>query len=130
TRSAGLATVDVSYFSVPTLVLMSALMFIGASPSSVGGGVRTTTFGVILLTLFNYALGRSEVRSFHRAIKQEDITKSFVVFTASTMLVVTGILILGHTEAGHIPLLAIIFEVCSAFGTSGLSMGITPSLTA
>jgi len=129
TRSAGLATVDVNYFSVPTLVLMAALMFIGASPSSVGGGVRTTTFGVILLTLFNYALGRSEVRSFHRAIKQEDITKSFVVFTASAMLVVAGGMILGYTEAGHISLMAIIFEVCSAFGTSGLSMGITPALT-
>jgi potassium uptake TrkH family protein len=129
TRSAGLATVDVNFFSVPTLVLMSALMFIGASPSSVGGGVRTTTFGVILLTLFSYALGRSEVRAFHRAIKQEDIIKSFVVFTAAAILVLSAIMLVGYTEDGRLSLLPIFFEVCSAFGTSGLSMGITPTLS-
>ncbi|PZD95735.1 TrkH family potassium uptake protein [Paenibacillus sambharensis] len=129
TRSGGLATMDINAFSVPSLVLLSVLMFIGASPSSVGGGVRTTTFGVILLTLFNYALGRSEVRAFKRAIKQEDVTKSFVVFTAAALLVLMGIMVLGYTETGYLPLMAIVFEVCSAFGTSGLSMGITPTLS-
>ncbi|MFC3342825.1 TrkH family potassium uptake protein [Paenibacillus abyssi] len=129
TRSGGLVTMDVAIFSMPTQLLLATLMFIGASPSSVGGGIRTTTFAVILLTLYNYALGRSDVRVFHRTIKQEDILKSFVVFTAASMLVILSATVLAYTEQSHISLVAIFFEICSAFGTSGLSMGITTELS-
>lgn len=129
TRSGGLATMDVSEFSIPTLVLLAVLMFIGASPSSAGGGIRTTTFAVILLTLYNYALGRSEVHAFRRSLKQEDITKSFVVFTASGLLIIIGSIVLGYTEHDDVSLLGIVFELCSAFGTSGLSLGITAELS-
>ncbi|WP_270166066.1 TrkH family potassium uptake protein [Paenibacillus sp. SYP-B4298] len=129
TRSAGFYTMDINDFSMPTQMLLSALMFIGASPSSVGGGIRTTTFAVILLTLVHYAAGRSEVRIFRRTVKQEDITKSFVVFTAATMIVISSTILLAYTEHNHLPLVSLIFEVCSAFGTSGLSMGITDQLT-
>ncbi len=129
TRSGGLATIDVNDFSSPTQFLLSVLMFIGASPSSVGGGIRTTTIAVILLTLVNFALGRSEVRTFHRAIKQEDITKAFVVFTVGILLVIFSIILIDVLEDQDHSLHAIIFEVCSAFGTSGLSMGITPELS-
>ncbi|XEC95452.1 TrkH family potassium uptake protein [Paenibacillus tarimensis] len=129
TRSGGLSTMDVNDFSMSTQLLLSGLMFIGASPSSVGGGIRTTTFAVILLTLANYAIGRNEVRAFHRTIKQEDIIKSFVVFTAATVLVTISAILLTYTEKMHIPLVSIIFEICSAFGTSGLSTGISEELT-
>lgn len=129
TRSGGFATMDVSTFSIPTLVLLAVLMFIGASPSSAGGGIRTTTFAVILLTLYNYALGRSEVHAFRRSLKQEDITKSFVVFTASALLIIIGTIVLGYTEHDGVSLLGIVFELCSAFGTSGLSLGITAELS-
>lgn len=129
TRSGGLATMDVTEFASPTQFLLSILMFIGASPSSVGGGIRTTTFAVILLTLFTYALGRNEVRVFKRSIGQEDVTKSFVVFSAGTMLVIASIMILDALERQHFALNKIIFEICSAFGTSGLSTGITSELS-
>ncbi len=129
TRSAGFYTMDLNDFSNPTQMLLATLMFIGASPSSVGGGIRTTTFAVILLTLVNYAAGRSEVRVFRRTVKQEDIIKSFVVFTAATMIVIVSTVLLSYTEHSHLPLISIIFEICSAFGTSGLSMGITGELS-
>lgn len=129
-RSGGFATMDVSQYDNATQFLLSTLMFIGASPSSVGGGVRTTTFAIILLTLVTYAFGKSEVRIFARSIKQEDIMKSFVVFTAGIMMVMVSIIALDVFEGENFTLTAIIFEVTSAFGTCGLSTGITGDLTA
>ncbi len=128
-RSGGLATMDVSEFSSPTQLLLSILMFIGASPSSVGGGIRTTTFAVVILTVITFSLGKSEVRAFRRSIKQEDMLKSFVVFSTACMLVVGSILVLGVVEDHRFSLMSIVFEVASAFGTCGLSMGITSDLT-
>lgn len=129
TRSAGLATMDVGNFHEPTQFVLSILMFIGASPSSVGGGIRTTTFAVILLTLYTYAKGRSEVRVFRKSIKDEDIRKSFVVFSTGAILVVGGIIALDWVEEQKFSLISAIFEVSSAFGTCGLSMGITGDLS-
>ncbi|ALS29622.1 potassium transporter TrkG [Paenibacillus cisolokensis] len=129
TRSGGLATTDGSFFSLPSQLLLAILMFIGASPSSVGGGIRTTTFGVMLLTLYNYALGRNEVRAFNRAIKQEDVTKSFVVFSVASILVLGSTMLIASMEPPAMSLAAILYEVCSAFGTSGLTLGITTELS-
>ena len=129
TRSGGLATMDVGEFSTPTQLFMSFLMFIGASPSSVGGGIRTTTFAVVILTLITFSLGKNEVRAFNRAIKQVDIIKSFVVFSTGCFLVFGSILVLDVMESHKFPLMTLIFEVASAFGTCGLSMGITSELS-
>lgn len=128
TRSAGFAVLDVNELSAASHFLMSILMFIGASPSSAGGGIRTTTFIVIILTLGAYLLGRREVRIFRRSIKQEDIIKSFVVFTAATMLLVLSIVFIDSTENSRFSLHQVIFEVCSAFGTTGLSSGLASRL--
>jgi len=102
-------------------------MFIGASPSSVGGGVRTTTVAVILLVAFHFAKGSSTVKVFKREIHPDDIKKSIAVMTVSVILCLTSIVILSATE--RFTLMEIIFEVCSAFGTTGLSLGITPELS-
>ncbi|WP_407272627.1 TrkH family potassium uptake protein [Radiobacillus sp. PE A8.2] len=126
-RSGGLSTMDVREFSMPTLLLTSVLMFIGASPSSVGGGIRTTTFAIMLLAIFNYAKGNSSIKVFGREIDSEDITRSFIVISTATMLVMASIIFLAITETS--PIIYIIFEVCSAFGTTGLSMGLTPDLS-
>ncbi|MRH44894.1 TrkH family potassium uptake protein [Aquibacillus halophilus] len=126
-RSGGLATMDVNEFSMPTLLFMSALMFIGASPSSVGGGIRTTTFAIMLLAIYNYGKGNSSIKVFGREIDPEDVTRSFIVISTATMLVISSIIMLASTE--NFPIIAIIFEVSSAFGTTGLSMGITPDLS-
>jgi potassium uptake TrkH family protein len=127
TRSGGLATMDVNDFTDPTLFLMAALMFIGASPSSVGGGIRTTTFALNLLFLYHFARGRRSIRVFNRELHQDDIIKSLVVSIMAVLICFFAVLILMVTE--NQSLLAIIFEVASAFGTTGLSMGITPELS-
>jgi potassium uptake TrkH family protein len=126
-RNGGLATLDVNLFSTPTLFITSILMFIGASPSSVGGGIRTTTFAIVLLTIFTFSKGRTEVRVFKRRLATQDIMKSFVVFTTASMLVIGASILLGSTE-NH-SFMGVVFEVCSAFGTTGLTMGLTPDLT-
>ncbi|MEC2507735.1 potassium transporter TrkG, partial [Bacillus cereus] len=73
TRSGGLATMDIRELSQPTLLFMSILMFIGASPSSVGGGIRTTTFAVSILSLYTFARGGRTVRVFNRQLHEEDV---------------------------------------------------------
>lgn len=126
TRSAGFSTMDVSQFSEPTLLLMAILMFIGASPSSVGGGIRTTTFAITCLSIYFYAKGRNTIKVFKREIDPMDISKAFIVVTTGFILCSTAVIILSFLES--VPILSIIFEVASAFGTCGLSMGITPDL--
>ncbi|MGX5497963.1 TrkH family potassium uptake protein [Bacillus wiedmannii] len=127
TRSGGLATMDIRELSQPTLLFMSILMFIGASPSSVGGGIRTTTFAVSILSLYNFARGGRTVRVFKRQLHEEDVLKASVVMTMGILLCATALFILSITE--NVPLMSLIVEVCSAFGTTGLSTGITPDLT-
>ncbi len=127
TRNGGLATMDVSLFSEPTLLALCFLMFIGASPSSVGGGIRTTTFAVILLLLFSFAKGQKNIKVFKREIHEDDIRKSVVVSFLAFLICFVAIVILLETE--QFSLMPIMFEVSSAFGTTGLSMGITPELS-
>ncbi|MFS0782166.1 TrkH family potassium uptake protein [Bacillus sp. 1P06AnD] len=128
TRNAGLATMDVSQFAPPTLFILCALMFIGASPSSVGGGIRTTTFAISVLFLFHYARGHQHIKIFKREIHEDDIKKSVVVTMIALIVCGLGILSLSISET--FSLTAILFEVCSAFGTTGLSLGITSDLSA
>ncbi|TYR80320.1 TrkH family potassium uptake protein [Priestia megaterium] len=127
TRSGGVATMDVSEFTLPTLLFMSAMMFIGASPSSVGGGIRTTTFALNILFLFYYARGSKAIKIFRREIHEDDITKSVAVSMLAIIICSSSVIILTVTEP--FTLTEIIFEVCSAFGTTGLSMGITDGLS-
>ena len=127
-RTGGMAISDINEFSVPTILLLSILMFIGASPSSAGGGIRTTTFAVMLLTVYNYAIGNRSIKIFKREIDEEDIIKSFIVFTTGTILCSASVIILAFIESDF-ALMEIIFEVSSAFGTVGLSLGITPDLS-
>ncbi len=126
-RSGGVTTMDMNEFSIGTLFFVSVLMFIGASPSSVGGGIRTTTFAIMLLTIWNYAKGNSSVKVFGREIDHEDILRSFIVISTALLLCVGSVLILMQTESFSI--MEIMFEVTSAFGTCGLSLGITPDLS-
>ncbi|MGI8385040.1 TrkH family potassium uptake protein [Robertmurraya sp. P23] len=128
TRNGGLATMDVSEFTTPTLLLLCILMFIGASPSSVGGGIRTTTFAIMMLSIFTYAKGRDTIKVFKKEILQEDILKSYIVITTAVMICSASVIILAVLEPS-IGLMEIVFEVSSAFGTTGLSMGITADLS-
>ncbi|MGR9050691.1 TrkH family potassium uptake protein [Halobacillus faecis] len=127
TRNGGLATMDVAEFSVPTLLVICILMFIGASPSSVGGGIRTTTFAISVLTVIAYARGKSHVRVFRREIDPDDIFRSFIVINTAIAITGIAVILLNYFEP-QFSLMQILFEACSAFGTTGLSMGITPDL--
>ncbi|HHY73985.1 MAG TPA: TrkH family potassium uptake protein [Bacillus bacterium] len=126
-RSAGFATADILQFSESTLLLTSMLMFIGASPSSVGGGIRTTTFAIIVLSIYFYARGRNTIKVFNREIDPQDITKASVVLATAIILCTSAVIVLSALES--VPILPIIFDVASAFGTCGQSMGITPNLS-
>ncbi|MBM7691111.1 Trk-type K+ transport system membrane component [Peribacillus deserti] len=127
TRSGGLTTMDVNQFSEPTTLLLSFLMFIGASPSSVGGGIRTTTFAIMFLFVINFATGNRAIKVFKREICEEDIYKAVAVMTMGLTMCFLSIFIMTITES--LTISEIIFEVCSAFGSVGLSLGITAKLS-
>ncbi|MEK4228538.1 TrkH family potassium uptake protein [Solibacillus sp. FSL H8-0538] len=128
TRSAGLTTYDVRTFSEATDIFMSFLMFIGASPSSVGGGIRTTTFAIAILFLISYARGRDVIQIFKREIHLIDVFRSFVVIILALFMVMVATMILLITEQ-HATTIQIVFEITSAFGTCGMSLGITENLS-
>lgn len=127
-RSAGLSTYDVTSFSDATDLFLSLLMFIGASPSSVGGGIRTTTFAIAILFLITFANGREEIQIFGREIHLIDVFRSFAVIILAVFMVLVSTLILLVTEP-HATVTEILFEITSAFGTCGMSLGITSDLS-
>lgn len=127
TRSCGFSTVDVSVLQGATLLFLCLLMFIGASPSSCGGGIRTTTFAVLALSVAGALRGRTQIKVFRRELYQDDVMRAFIVFFVAAMLVSGAVILLQAMEP--FLLKEILFEVCSAFGTTGLSMGITEKLS-
>lgn len=127
-RSAGLTTYDITNFSDATDIVISSLMFIGASPSSVGGGIRTTTFAIAILFLINFAKGKDVIHIFNRRIKLVDIFRSYAVILLAGFMVMSALLILLVTEPG-VPVVSLLFEITSAFGTCGMSLGITSDLS-
>ena len=128
TRSAGLTTYDVTTFSEATDLFMSVLMFIGASPSSVGGGIRTTTFAIVILFLIAYSRGQSDIQVFKREIHIIDVFRSFAVLICAIFMVLGAAMILLITEQ-NATMTQILFEITSAFGTCGMSLGLTENLS-
>ena len=96
TRSAGLTTVDVTLFNEGTTFFMSALMFIGASPSSVGGGIRTTTFAIAVLFLINFSRGKTNIQIFNREIHLIDIFRSYAVIILALIMVSMATILLDN----------------------------------
>lgn len=127
TRNAGFATIDVSLFGTQTKFFFAILMFLGSSPNSAGGGIRTTTLITIILALKAFATGRNQVVWKKRSIKLESVNKAFVVFVGAILLVftATNLILIADSFTWE----EVAFEVASAFGTTGLSLGITSSLS-
>ncbi|WP_425061235.1 Ktr system potassium uptake protein B [Sporomusa carbonis] len=126
-RTAGYNTLDISKFSDATLFFIMLLMFIGASPTSTGGGIKTSTAGVLAAAIWALISGKNDAEMFKRRIPQSIIYKAFSVMLISGILVIFVTMMLSITEKQ--PFIKIFFEVTSAFGTVGLSTGITPTLT-
>lgn len=127
TRNAGFATVDMNAFSTATLTMFCGLMFVGSSPNSSGGGIRTTTFALMVLSIVSFARGKQYINIYGREIETQTIYKSFMIYIVATLIVCLSTILICTSDS--FSLMEIFFEVCSAFGTTGLSMGITSSLS-
>ncbi|MDY6909346.1 MAG: TrkH family potassium uptake protein [Thermodesulfobacteriota bacterium] len=135
TRTAGFNTLDFSAMTNVTLMGTIILMFIGASPGSTGGGIKTTTLGVLVALSRARIGGTPMVHAFKRSISEETINRAFGVTVLSLLIVTIGTVLVLLMETGSVPFpqsrgrfMEILFETTSAFGTVGLSMGITPTL--
>jgi trk system potassium uptake protein TrkH len=126
-RTAGFNTIPIASCSPITITLIILLMFIGASPGSTGGGVKTSTFAILILSLKSIFSGKENVQVFKRTIVSSIIYKAVALVVASSLLVFTVFIALLAVEDK--PFLPLLFETISAFGTVGLSTGITPDLT-
>ncbi len=127
-RTAGFNSIDIGAMTTPALLLMILLMFIGGGSASTASGIKVTTFIVMVLATITFLRGRSETMVFNRTIKLQTIIKSLAIIVISLTVTFFVLFILTITEKA--PFLEILFEVVSAFGTVGLSMGLTPELTA
>lgn len=127
-RTAGFNTINLNSLHPHSLYMLILLMFIGASPGSTGGGVKTTTFAVLLQSVTATLKGKFDVEMFERRIPAATVVKSIAIFIISLIVVSAGVLIMMRLEPDK-SFLALFFEVTSAFGTVGLSLGITPFLT-
>ncbi|RXZ02665.1 TrkH family potassium uptake protein [Fictibacillus sp. S7] len=126
-RTAGFNTIDIAGMRQDSLLFMIMLMFIGAGSASTGGGIKLTTFIVIIFAVLTFLRGKNEVTVLKRTIRTGIILRALAIATISMLLVFTGVMLLAMTEKA--PFLTILFEVVSAFGTVGLTMGFTFKLT-
>ncbi len=127
-RTAGFSTYSLGSFTQPGLFVLIILMFIGASPGSTGGGIKTSTFFVLMQGIKSAATNKSE-KAFHYAIPKNAFRKAAVITLIGLGIVITGTYIMLILEP-QLRLIDALFEVTSAFGTVGLSTGITPGLGA
>jgi trk/ktr system potassium uptake protein len=134
-RTAGFNTVDIGLLSNATILLMMVLMFIGASPGSTGGGVKTTSAALLVMLMWNRLKGNLDLNIFNRTIPREIVSRSISIIFASafSIAIITSVLLIAG--GGNLPPLEsrhhfveYLFDTVSAFGTVGLSMGVTPKL--
>ena len=136
-RTAGFNTLAIGNLANETLFMMILLMFIGASPGSCGGGIKTTTFSSLVILGISRLRGKRSPQIFHRTISQASIGKAISVVLISAFIIILGTFLILMTEIGEVShlqsrgkFLELFFEVISAFGTVGLSTGLTPGISA
>ncbi|MCM3388327.1 TrkH family potassium uptake protein [Ureibacillus chungkukjangi] len=127
-RTAGANTLSMADLTYATLFLTIFLMFIGGGSGSTAGGIKVTTFAVLMATVMAQLKGKEDVVLFKRRIVEETILKSLTVAVSGMMIVILVTFLLSITEHGH-DFMMYLFEATSAFGTVGLSMGLTPELS-
>ena len=127
TRTAGFTTVDLSNISNAGYIVYCLFMFIGASPTSTGGGIKTTTFLIVILSLCSY-FSANKPSLFKRTLAKDVLYKAFIIFTMGLTVIFLSLFLLCLSQP-DIAFKDLMFETFSAFGTVGLSTGITPSLS-
>lgn len=128
-RTAGFNAVDMNMLSFPSIMLIILLMWVGASPGSTGGGIKTTTLAVAVLNITSLVKGKDRVEAFGREITTDSIRRSAAIILLSLFVLGLAVFALSISD-GKNKLLELAFESVSAFGTVGLSLGITPKLSA
>jgi trk system potassium uptake protein TrkH len=129
-RTAGFDTVSVANMSGGSILVLIFLMFVGASPGSTGGGIKTTTLALVVLVVVSTLRGREHISMYGREMPRMILRRMFAVVACSVLVVFVAVFLLDVFEGGrHENILALIFEAVSAFGTVGLSMGVTAGLT-
>jgi trk system potassium uptake protein TrkH len=118
---------NIGEMTASSLFMIILLMLIGASPGSTGGGIKTTSLGVIFLAVKSQLVGHKDSNFFERRITEENIRKSFSIFFLFTLVMIVDVLIMSRTE--KISFLPLVFETASALGNTGLSTGVTASLS-
>lgn len=127
-RTAGFNTFDMSLMQPATILIYLLLMWIGASPASTGGGIKTSTFAVAMLNVLSLARGNDRVEFRRRQIPSESVRRAFSILILSLLVIGPAILIITVLEPDKL-LINIAFECFSAFSTVGLTLGITPDLS-
>jgi len=127
-RTAGFNTVDLRQLQLASIFLLIALMFVGASPGSTGGGIKTATLGVIGAFIRSKLMARERVNLFYRTLPEECLMRSFTLFFLALAWIALASFLLFLAQPGAM-MREVFFEVFSAFGTVGLSLGLTPELT-
>ncbi len=127
-RTAGFNTIDTSAMGMSTLMIILFLMWIGASPSSTGGGIKTSTFAIATLNVLSLAKGKSRIELMRREIADISVRRAFAIIALSLMVIGLGITLIVLADPAK-SLIAITFECFSAYSTVGLSLGITPDLS-
>jgi len=127
-RTAGFNTIDLATLGTATVLLLLLLMFIGASPGSTGGGVKTSTFGVVLAFLRSKIARRESVHLFYRNIPGDNVIKAFTLIALALSLIFMVAFVVLLNQPGLL-MKEVFFEVFSGFGTVGLSLGITSGLS-
>ena len=127
-RTAGFNSIDLGIMHQGTIFVMIILMFIGASPASTGGGIKTTTLATLILTVRSFVLGKTDIEVYERRIESTTVRKSVGIFFLATSMVIMGTLLISLTEPSF-TLVEAGFEVVSAFATVGSSIGGSPNLS-
>jgi Trk-type K+ transport system membrane component len=127
-RTAGFNSVDMTALAFPTVMITFLLMWIGASPASTGGGIKTSTFAIATLNILSLAKGKQRIEVYRREIADISVKRAFATIALSLIVIGSGIVLITvfDPEKG---LLNIAFESFSAYSTVGLSLGITGDLS-
>jgi potassium uptake TrkH family protein len=128
-RTAGFNAVDFSKMNVTSLLMIMFLMWIGGSPASTAGGIKTSTFALASLNILATAQGKSRIQLFGRRISAESTSRAFAILCISLIIIGISIVLLLLFEPKETPLINVVFECFSAYATVGLSLNFTPTLT-